>query len=356
MTTPVALSQPVAADDGRGFDGLWYQDLAGNDYNIITSVLYDYHEGVTELYEDGETEEAILTDVSEQVVEVGEPLATAFDTTTPQSLEENINDATQLRQTDVRLVFSLLDELDQFYKIPFPRAHILAASRRAFLFKSIVAASLNFYLTCEAIDRADELTDKLRWDFYLSLAILLVEIALAKYPFDYRIAWRGTRYIHNQFLVRAQSLLGPRVIAVIMKIVHWSVIRRQVTVDFVDDFYNSAVKFLLVDGHGKQIYHATEEALASVGDQYSLARLEDYGTKTVTELGQDAAEFVVQSLLIPLAEHFGDTPDKGREQLRSALEAQFGMALPKLLETDPDDVWRDAIELLVGELGTTDTA
>lgn len=331
LTTPLAFSTRGSATKDKELDGLWIRDFEGDDFELIVQLLLDYHEGVSNLDAE-QTEENAINNVSSEVVDVSEPLVNLYDTTSPDALEHSINYGPRLANTDVELVFSLLEEVERAYDMDIPRRHILAASRRAFLFKSLVAASINFYLACEAIDSAEELTEKLRMDFYYSLLILLVEVVLAKYPFDYWIAWRGTRYIHNQFLVRARSILGDRGIAVVMKFIHWSLIRGNVSVDFTENFYESVTEFLVEEGHGEKIYNNIKLILEEMDDEYSLYRWEDYGGQTNLKWELSSVEFMVDSLLIPVGEAVEGDKESARQQLIRAVKGVSGDVSPEVIK------------------------
>lgn len=345
---PALGTDTVAAKDELSVENLWlprrfYQD----DFELILDRLFDCGCGLIErLNNPEESEEVILTGVSENVVDAGTPLISIYDTSSPDALEKSVNYGPNLSSTDVELIFSVLEEVEEgFYMEKIPEQHILTASNRAFLLKSLVAATLNFYVACEDIVESDELTDDLRWNFYYSLFILLVEVILAKYPFDYRIAWRGTRFIHNQFLVRFRSILNDRGIAVIMKFIHWAGIRRQVSTDFAEWSFDSVLEFILEEGQGVAIYEEVESLLNEFEEDYTLDRWESYGEETKIELEQNPTEFIIDELLTPLAEYMEDVSIDDRSDLLEVIEDYSDLEALKS-EIDLDNVSQDVLDTL----------
>lgn len=315
-----------------------------SDYAALVPLLADYYQGIRAI----DDEEAAIRNIAENVVSTGEPLAEIYDTRGGDP-DVRINYAPRISSTDLELFFSLLREVETAFEMEIPHEHIHLATRRTILLKSLVAASLNFYRACEDVKEADEFTEEIRENFYYSLLVLLVEVVLVKYPFDYWIAWRGTRFIHNQFLVRIRSILGNRGIAVVMKLIHWSLIRRQVDFEFATDFYTASVEFVLAGGNGQEIYDRAEDALEGVDEEFELGRMEAYNIDMEVEIDQRPEEFIIESLLIPLAEEVDDSIEDGRKLLLETLEERHGLPLQEMIETGYDDVWLDAIELLSDE-------
>ncbi|WP_418285836.1 hypothetical protein [Halorubrum sp. DTA46] len=344
-TAPLLLSSAVSGQQSSKMDGLWLRKFEEDDFAVVVRILLDYQQGVTDRDQLEDSEEDVLSSISQNVVSTGKPLVDLYDTSSPDALEHSLNYGPRLANTDVELVFSVLEQVEEAYNMDLPREHILAASRRAFLLKSLIAATLNFYQACEAIVNSDELTEPLRRDFYYSLLILLVEVVLAKYPFDYWIAWRTTRYVHNQFLVRARSILGSSGIAVIMKFIHWGLIRRQVSVDFAESFYDAIVAFALEQG--QEIYERAREALEGVGDDYVLERTEDYGVETRLEISDNVAEFIATNLIEPVAKVV--EPDEGQRTgaLRESVMKYYDRdTLEAIGEGDVGEFDKSVVDLL----------
>lgn len=344
LSAPWVFSDPVTAHDNSRLEGLWaYEFDEDEDFSAIIDLLFEFQNGAVESQVNGDSEEEAARAVAERVVQAGRPLVRLYDTSTPEALERSVNNGPRIASTDVNLIFSLLDEIEHEFDVNYRKYehHILAASSRAFLFKSLIAASLNFYLACEDVLEADEFEGEVRANFYYSLVVLLLEVIFAKYPFDYWIAWRGTRFIHNQFLVRARSLLGPRAIAVAMKYIHWS-IRAEVGAEPAADALEFAVSFLVQEGQGEAVYEETRAVIDDVGENYTLARQEAYGIETELDIEQDPVEFVATNLLEPVASTVEETKEDGQERLET------------LVDDVADDAWDEMVDRIVNDTENDD--
>lgn len=292
-----------------------------SDYESVAKLLLDYQAGVQQLEGRGVSEYEAINTVSEGVVSAGDPLVTQYNTSSPDALEASVNYIPRVSSTEMELFFSILGNVENMYGIDIPREHILAASRYGFLLKSLVAASLNFYLACKDVTESEVLTPEMKRNFYTSLLILLIEVILVKYPFDYRIAWKGTRFIHNKFLVRVRSILGTEGISVVMKVLHWLGIRGVISEGYQPNSIDSIIDFVV--NHGPAVYDRTVSVLDSVEEGFTLGRLEYYGTETRVSLNQSAEEFLYESLLEPLYELLREAGKVAEKDLSELVEAHL---------------------------------
>lgn len=82
---------------------------------------------------------------------------------------------------------------------------------------ALVIAGHNLLISADELDRAhaaagstQEMAVKPFHNFYRALGVLVAEAILFTTPFNYRIAWKGTRYLNNKFLysLRHSGLSG----------------------------------------------------------------------------------------------------------------------------------------------------
>lgn len=72
---------------------------------------------------------------------------------------------------------------------------------------ALVIAGHNLLISADKLDRANASAGSIReiaaerfHDFYRAIAIFIAEAILFSTPFNFRIAWRGTRFLNNRFL------------------------------------------------------------------------------------------------------------------------------------------------------------
>lgn len=81
---------------------------------------------------------------------------------------------------------------------------------------SIAIAGYHLFQNAEELDDAaanatsiQDIEESYFEDFYTSIVVFAIECFLFATPFNYTIAWRGTRYINNRLLYRLRNVSGP---------------------------------------------------------------------------------------------------------------------------------------------------
>jgi len=76
----------------------------------------------------------------------------------------------------------------------------------------IAVAGYNLLVSADALDAAaaqansvDQIKDRRFEDFYFSICVFAIEVFLFTTPFNYNIAWKGTRYLNNRYLYRIRG-------------------------------------------------------------------------------------------------------------------------------------------------------
>lgn len=73
-------------------------------------------------------------------------------------------------------------------------------------------------------EAASAVTDEQYRRFYIAAALVAVETVFSFYfPVDYKLAWKGTRYVNNRLLVRLRSTFGLRLYTYALSEIHFAI-------------------------------------------------------------------------------------------------------------------------------------
>jgi hypothetical protein len=107
------------------------------------------------------------------------------------------------------------------YRAYWGAMHLTNVGNVLLAMRNLAEVSLEITTTVEEAS-AQAVTDAQYRRFYFAAALVAAESVLSFYvPVDYRLAWRGTRYVTNRILVRFRSQLGLRLYAFVMSEIHF---------------------------------------------------------------------------------------------------------------------------------------
>jgi hypothetical protein len=94
--------------------------------------------------------------------------------------------------------------------------------------EAFVLAGQNLLISAEALDEAyrhrtsiAEIKDQRFYDFYGAICIFIAEGFLLTTPFNFRFAWKGTRYLNNKYLYWFRNF--PKIHRLIMSEIHYAI-------------------------------------------------------------------------------------------------------------------------------------
>lgn len=107
------------------------------------------------------------------------------------------------------------------YRAYWGAMHLTNVGNVLLAMRNLAEVSLEITKTVEE-ESAQAVTDDQYLRFYIATTLVAAESVLSFYfPVDYRLAWRGTRYVTNRILVRFRSQLGLRLYAFVMSEIHF---------------------------------------------------------------------------------------------------------------------------------------
>lgn len=147
---------------------------------------------------------------------------------------DSISTETLIGDSAIGVLKNIIGNINKAYDVDVSTKYLGSVARLT-KFVPLLSSVQNFLSVCcdireKVIESADFVTEIQREttthplieEFYISLLLLLTELALLPVAVGYRPAFMGTRYVANYGLVRVRHVVGLRIYSVLLSIVHWA--------------------------------------------------------------------------------------------------------------------------------------
>lgn len=184
-------------------------------------------------------------------IDIAKPIASIASVSDPESIyrevsvisRKNINPS--VKKLD--RLRKILEVVEDKYQIDLAHSKFAGVARLArdasslagviFAAESLVKASTQLVEQHQAANQS--VTHESEREFWIALALLIVECALFQLPIKFRTAWRGTRYLNNRLLWRLRKISKP-LYRIILSEIHMGIqdLTSAVLKTVTDDFIN----------------------------------------------------------------------------------------------------------------------
>lgn len=222
-------------------------------------------------------------DVSLQAsIDLAEPIASIASVSDPESI---YREASVISQENLDPTIDQLDRARKIAEVVEDKYHIdlghskfasvARLARDASSLAGVIFAAENLIKASSKLveqfhDADQSVGPQSEKEFWISLALFLVECLLFKFPIRFRTAWRGTRYLNNRLLWRLRRISKP-LYRIILSEIHMGIqdlttaVLRSITDDFIELLASISFRdFWIRLEHGEPIDDILQTAYDSV--------------------------------------------------------------------------------------------
>jgi len=136
---------------------------------------------------------------------------------------DEIETGTLIAESTLEVLEKALGHIDEVLGTSLPVEYLDEVSRLT-KFVPLLSSLQNYSEVCcdiYEVETREKIKEKME-EFYLAVALIIVELILLPSSVGYRTAFVGTRYTANVGLVRIRQIIGLRGYSVVLSTVHWA--------------------------------------------------------------------------------------------------------------------------------------